>query len=247
MTGRAGVLAVALLTFPIGTAAAADTASPAAPLRVATRGATAAFDSAVLSVFGKLAGRAIVATASGASSEPAPRDPDVVAGVLAGDSRVGGLSLTVEVLPTRLVAVTRRPAPRIAAIESLRWSRVGVLRGSRAPAAMRDSKISGAEPVELDELDGARAALRAGSVASLLLELPEALVALGRDPALELGVFVGSRQSYVFATRRDDPRLLAELDRYLRGLRSSPSWAALVARYFGPEGVDALARAHLTD
>jgi len=236
MTGRAGVLAVALLTFPIGTAAAADTASPAAPLRVATRGATAAFDSAVLSVFGKRA-----------SSEPAPRDPDVVAGVLAGDSRVGGLSLTVEVLPTRLVAVTRRPAPRIAAIESLRWSRVGVLRGSRAPAAMRDSKISGAEPVELDELDGARAALRAGSVASLLLELPEALVALGRDPALELGVFVGSRQSYVFATRRDDPRLLAELDRYLRGLRSSPSWAALVARYFGPEGVDALARAHLTD
>jgi hypothetical protein len=210
MTGRAVVLAAVLLTLPFGTTYAADTASPAAPLRVAARGATAEFDSAVLSVFGKLAERAIVATASGASSEAAPRDPDVVAGFLAGDSRVGDLPVTVEVLPTRLVAVTRRPALKIAAVEALRWTRVGVLRGSRAPSAMRDAKVSGAEPVEL-------------------------------------GVFVGTRQSYVFATRRGDPRLLAELDRYLRGLRSTPSWAALVARHFGAGSLDALARAHLTD
>ncbi len=243
MRRRAALLGGALLTLAVGAAAGTEAAAPRPLLRIAAQGSTAAFDAELLGIFAKLLDRTVVAV----SASPGEAGPDVVAGVLAGDARIGALSASSEVLPTRLVAVTRRPAPRAVAIEALRWTRVGVTPGSRAATAVREAKISGAELVEADGLAAALAALRAGGVKALLLELPEALVALRRDPALELGVFVGARQSYVFAMRREDPQLAGALDRYLRGLRSTPSWAALVARHFGPQSLEALARAHLTD
>ena len=120
------------------------------------------------------------------------------------------------------------------AIEGLRWQTLGVLRGSRAPAAVRDAKISGAELVERAGVATALADLREGKVAALLLELPEALSARRGDPALQLGVFLGVRQSLVCAARPGDAKLVGQLDHYLQGLRLTPSWAAILTRAFGP-------------
>jgi len=112
---------------------------------------------------------------------------------------------------------------------------------------VRDAKISGAELVERTDLAAALAGLREGKVAALLLELPEALSARRRDPALELGVFLGARQSLVCAVRPGDSQLMGELDHYLQTVRSTPSWATILTRAFGPDVLDELSRARLGD
>ena len=163
------------------------------------------------------------------------------------DAVTADLATSHEVFPSRLVAVTRRPHARVAAIEALRGSRVGVLRSSRAMAAVHDSKISGAEVSEYAGLQAALSALRDTTVDALLIELPEGLLALHDDALLELGVFLGTRRSYVYAVRSRDRALLAALNAYLQSLRSTPSWTAIVVRHFGPVTFEALSRAHLTD
>jgi ABC-type amino acid transport substrate-binding protein len=231
-------------------ASLASTPSAArAPLRVVLQGASTDFDREVLASFAKTSGRPIVETASSAGDAlEAVRSgrADLVAGVLASGGRLDSLVATSEVFPSRLVAVTRSPAPA-ATIESLRWRRIGTLRGSRAAGAIRDAKLSGAEAVEAASLEAALVALGGGSVDALLLELPEALVARRRDGALVLGAFLGTRQSLVYAVRAEDRTLLAQLDAHLGSVRRTPSWAALLARGLSPEVFEALSRARLTD
>lgn len=248
MTLHALFLAL-LALVPAGAASPAATPSPArAPLRVVFHGACSDLDREVLAAFARTSGRPVEAV-------PAAGDPlevvragraDVATGVLAETGRLESLASSREVLPTRLVAVTKLPAPA-ATVESLRWRRIGTLRGSRAPAAMRDAKLSGAEAVELGDLEAALGALGDGSVDALLLELPEALVARRRDGSLVLGAFLGTRRSLVYAARAEDRSVLAELDAHLASLRRTPSWAALLARSLSPDVLETLSRARLTD
>ncbi len=164
---------------------------------------------------------------------------------MVAETVAGELATTREVLPTRLVAVTRRPGARAAAIEMLRRLRIGILRGSRARPAVQAAKISGAELVEYGGLDQAGAALREGSVSVLLLELPDAFTARRSDGELEFGTFVGPKGSLVYGVAARDRILAVQLDRYLEGLRGTPSWSSLVARHYGPEALDLLVRAAL--
>jgi ABC-type amino acid transport substrate-binding protein len=57
----------------------------------------------------------------------------------------------------------------------------------------------------------------------------------------------GVRQSLVCAARPGDAKLVGQLDHYLQGLRSTPWWAAILTRAFGPEVLEVLSRARLTD
>ena len=236
---------LALVSIAAADAASAD-AGDGRPLRVVASGALDALDAELLATFAKTHGRRLL-TVTGGPSAVTAGDADVAAGLFAEDATPPALEATAEVFPSRLVAVSRRPGPPAASIESLRWARIGVLRGSRAPAAVHDAKVSGAEITEYRGLEAAVSALRAGTVAFLLVELPEALLGLRGDARLELGVFLGARRSRVYAVRGQDRDLRAALNGYLQGLRRTPSWAVLVSRHYGPAAFEALARAHLAD
>ena len=216
------------------------------PLRVVAEGPLNAFDAELLATFAKARNRPMQPV-TGTAAAVAAGSADVATGLYADAVTTADLATTMEVFPSRLVVVTRRPNARAAAIEALRWSRIGVLRGSRAPAAVHDSKISGAEVSEHPNLLAALSALRAGTVASLVVELPEALLAQHDDAQLELGAFLGTRRSCVYAVRSRDRAFLAGLNAFLQSLRSTPSWTAIVARHYGPAAFEVLARAHLGD
>ncbi|HVO11351.1 MAG TPA: transporter substrate-binding domain-containing protein [Vicinamibacteria bacterium] len=227
------ILALACLR-PI--AAAADRS----PLRVTAEGRLSPFDLEVLSTFAKLHARQLQPVPPGA-------DADVIAGTFSDTVARPAFTVTREVFPSRLVALTRTPQPRIAAIEALRWSRVGVVRGSRAAAAVHDAKISGAELVEYRTAQAAAAALRSAEVASLLLELTDALAEQRTDAQLQMGVSLGTRRSWVYAVPSAQGSLVRELDDYLASLRRTPSWAAMIARHYGPHALETLSSAHLVD
>lgn len=236
------------LSFPLPSHANAPLAGP---LRVVAAPAASGLEQELLAAFARTLGRPIE-TAPAPSAEVALEavragSADVAAGVLAAQPGFGALAVSREVFPSRLVAVTRRPSASADAIEGLRGKTLGVLRGSRAPAAVHDAKISGAEIVEGADLAAALGDLREGKVAALLLELPEALAARRRDPALQLGVFLGTRQSLVCAVRPADRPLLGQLDQYLGSVRSTSSWAVIITRAFGPDALEVLSRARLGD
>jgi hypothetical protein len=118
-------------------------ASPAArrSLRVSVEAGLDPLDAEVLSTFARTRSTVLEPVRGGAAAL-ARGEADVLAGAYA-DAIGSEIAASGEVFPSRLVAVTRPPVARAVAVESLRWSSVGVLRGSRAEAAIRDSKISG--------------------------------------------------------------------------------------------------------
>jgi ABC-type amino acid transport substrate-binding protein len=235
-----------LLFAALAAAAASGDGRDRRPLRVASPGPLDAFDAELLTTFAKAQGRT-VQPVTGLASSVVAGGADVAVGLFADAVTPSDLEATREVLPSRLVAVSRRPQAIATSIESLRGARIGALRGSRAITAIHDSKISGAEVSEYASLEVALSALRDDRVAFLLLELKEALIAQHEQQQLELGVFLGTRRSCVYAVRSEDRALLAELNAYLQGLRKTPSWAAIVARHYGPGVFETIARAHLAD
>ncbi len=238
---RTLLLAVALLP------SALTSLSPAAeppPLRVTATGQVSPFDLELLSIFARLHARSVI------SLDPSSRGPlaavadgsaDLAVVVLA-DEDLGTLAVTGEVLPTRLVAVTRRPGIRAPSIEALRRARIGILHGSRARAAVQAAKISGAELVDYNNAGQAHAALRDGVLTALLLELPDAFAVRQTDTDLEFGTFVGPKASLVYAVAPRDQSLAQDFDRFLASIRRTPSWGALLARSYGPEALEVLGR-----
>jgi ABC-type amino acid transport substrate-binding protein len=210
-------------------------------LQVATRGPLGGFDLELLAVFGKAHGHPIRPLQGDGTT------PDVISGVLDEAVDTTELAVTREVFPTRLVAVTARPQARIAAIETLRGRRIGVLRGSRAGTAVHDAKISGARLSEYTSLAAATEGLGSGELDAVLVELPEALLAQQANRRIELGVFLGARRSYVFAVPKAEGSVLRDLNEFLEGFRRTASWTAVVERHYGPRALEALARARLDE
>jgi ABC-type amino acid transport substrate-binding protein len=169
---------------------------------------------------------------------------DVIAGrFTATDERRKLIAFSAEVFPTRVVVVSRAPAPRIDTLAALRATRVGAVKGSSLVGSLL---AAGVPPDKLDAAlpsGGSLEALRSGRVEAVAMELAEAIVAQRRDPQLQLGLFVGVTASYAFGVRKDDADLRRALDDYLTGLRLSPTWSRLVAKYFGASAPEILRRA----
>ena len=171
---------------------------------------------------------------------------DIIAGsVTVTEGRLKQIDFTHEVFPTRNVAVTRQPHRVIRTLEELRAEKVGTIRGTSLaeavaaaavpPAQVDDSFASGALP------DG----LRRGKIAAAVIGLEAAVLAQRDDPSLQLGLFVGPRQSLAFGLRKDDKELTAALDQYIANVRKTPTWSRLVVKYFGDSALAVLKRAEL--
>lgn len=68
------------------------------------------------------------------------------------------------------------------------------------------------------------------------------IVEARKDPALQIGGFLGPTTSVGFAVRKDAPGLRAALDDYVANLRRTPTWSRLVVKYFVESGLEILRR-----
>lgn len=169
------------------------------------------------------------------------RKGDVVAGTVVTESRKKLVAFTSEVLPSRHVVITRKPASAITSLEELRSQRVGATKGSSwAETAL----AAGVPPANLDDSyrqpEDLLAALKSRRVGAGVMTAVWAILERKRDPELQLGLFIGAPSTVGFAVRKDNPLLLAALDEYVTNLRRTATWSRLVVKYFGEHALEIL-------
>jgi len=169
---------------------------------------------------------------------------DVLAGrVTATEARRRLVDFTAEVFPTRTVVVTRKPHRLVASVEELRREKVGTVKGTSLASAVA---AAGVPPGSVDDSipsGGLPEALKAGQVTAVVLGIENAITERRKDPALQVGVFLGPPGALAWAVKKGDRALLAALDDYVASVRRTPTWSRLVVKYFGDEAPEILKRA----
>ncbi|HEX6737091.1 MAG TPA: transporter substrate-binding domain-containing protein [Vicinamibacteria bacterium] len=171
---------------------------------------------------------------------------DLIAGsVTVTEGRLKIINFTHEVFPTRNVAVTRQPHPAITSLEQLRAARVGTIKGTSLAEAVAAAAVPPAQVDDSFPSGGLPDGLKRGRITAAVIGLEAAVLAHRDDPELQLGLFVGPRQSLAFGVRKEDKELTAALDTYISNLRKTPTWSRLVVKYFGDTALDVLKRAEV--
>jgi membrane-bound lytic murein transglycosylase F len=169
---------------------------------------------------------------------------DVVAGrFTATEARRRLVDFTAEVFPTRAVVVTRKPHGVVASVEELRKEKVGTVKGTSLANAVSAAAVPPASVDDSIPSGGLPAALKAGQVTAIVLGIENAITERRKDPALQVGVFLGPPGALAWAVRRGDHALLAALDDYVASVRHTSTWSRLVVKYFGEEAPEILRRA----
>jgi ABC-type amino acid transport substrate-binding protein len=171
---------------------------------------------------------------------------DVVAGIVATESRRRQAAFTATVLPNRHVVVSRRPGAVVSTLEELRARRVGAMRGSSWADEARAAGVPAAQledsyPTPEAMLDG----LRGGRVSAVVMTVVWAVLAQKADPDLQIGLFLGQPSDVAFAVRKESPGLHKALDDYVSNLRQTATWSRLIVKYFGDSGLEILRKARV--
>jgi membrane-bound lytic murein transglycosylase F len=177
------------------------------------------------------------------------RQPSAAAAIAAllrgeGDVAAGGLTaagaealeFTTEVLPSRSVIVTRKPAVMVRSLEELPADRLGAVRGTIG-------HLNGAGLTVADEAtatQGLLLALKSGKLNAGVLGVERAIPARLADPDLQVGMYVGPKISIAFALRKNDPQLRLALNEYIENVRRSATWNRLLLKYFGDSATEIL-------
>jgi ABC-type amino acid transport substrate-binding protein len=170
-------------------------------------------------------------------------DGDLISGIIATEARRREIDFTDEVLPARLVIVTRDPRPPLTSVEALPAETVGVIPGNAWAKAVAEAGVPPAKTVSFADVPSLLQGLGGGSVTATVMSVVDFTMAKRRDPALRAGAFVGAPGSGAWGVRPSDTALRAALDAYLSGARRSGSWNRLVIRYYGQDALDVLGRA----
>jgi polar amino acid transport system substrate-binding protein len=241
------ILVGALLASVTPWALAAETTGKAA-LKVGLFGSATSMDAEVLRAFARTQGLEAqtldVESVDQAVEQLQDGRLHVVAGLAVTDALKETAEFTSEVLPSRLVVLTRKPAAPITFLEGLRGMKIGLVAGSPATDALAAAKLPSWNLVPASSASSVLADLKAGRTAAVVLNVGEAVRAASGDGFLQSGVFIGPRQTMAYAVRKGNSALLGSLNAQLRQLRMSPSWSQLLARQT-PGLLEALARARL--
>jgi membrane-bound lytic murein transglycosylase MltF len=168
-------------------------------------------------------------------------DGDVAAGGLAATSALDGtVEFSAEVLPTRHVVVSRKPARTVLTLEELRALKIGTVKGTAQAEAVAGAGVPDAQIDDTLPPDALLPALKAGKVAACVVGVEQALPAQREDPDLLLGMYLGGHVSVAFGLRKEDVQLRAALNEYIGNLRRSAAWNRLVLSYFGESAADIL-------
>ncbi len=166
---------------------------------------------------------------------------DLVAGrFTVTEARRQKVDFTVEVFPTRAVVVSRAPRAAIPSVEALRREKVGTVKGTSLADVVAGL---GLPPETVDDdvpAGGLPQALRSGRITAAVMGVENAMAEKRKDPALQIGTFVGPPGSLAWAVRREDASLRAALDEFVAGVRRTPTWSRLVVKYFGADAPEIL-------
>lgn len=151
-------------------------------------------------------------------------------------------AFTLEVFPTRVVAVTRKPRPPVTDARQLAVLKVGTIPGTSMAEAVTAAGVPANRIVGLAA--GALSdTLREGRVEAAVWAVEGAILAQRKDPQLQLGVFLGPPQSLAYGVRKEDTQLLAALNEHIRLVKQTGTWNRLVVKYFGNAAPEILAKA----
>jgi polar amino acid transport system substrate-binding protein len=169
-------------------------------------------------------------------------DGDVVTGIIDTEARRKKVAFTVEVLPSRILVVTRAPKAIHAASE-LAAERLGVVDGTTWAEAAQAAGAPAASIESFPDMPAQLAALRGGKVTGIVVSLSDFVLERRRTPELTAGPFLGDARRAAWAVRRADTQLLGALNTHLENLRRSPSWMRMAETYFGQDALSLLGRA----
>jgi len=159
---------------------------------------------------------------------------DVIAGGFTDtETRRKQIRFTMETFPTRSLVVTRKPTRVVASLDELRAERIGTLRGS---FMFDDLVAAGIPAARIDDslpTGGIPQALKEGRITAGVDGIEAVLIAQGKDPDLEIGLFLGQPASLGFGVRKEDDQLLAALDEFVANVRRTSTWSRLAVKYFG--------------
>ena len=170
---------------------------------------------------------------------------DLIAGrVSSTESRRQKIDFTNEVFPTRVVILNRKPAAPLDSKELLATvPKIGTVKGSSMeeallaagiPAAKIDSSIAAGTMPEV---------LASGRVGAVAWALEGAILAQKKDPAMQIGLFLGPPESLAYGLQKGATQLKAALNEHIRLVRQSGTWSRLTVTYFGSSAPQILKRA----
>jgi ABC-type amino acid transport substrate-binding protein len=167
----------------------------------------------------------------------------IAGGVTVTDKRRQQVDFTAEVFPTRHVVLTRKPHRVVRSVQELRQERVGTIKGTSMAEVVASVGVPPANVDDSFPSGGLPAGLKENRFTACVDGLEEALVVQRQDPDLQIGMFVGPRQSLAFGVRKAEPELRRALDEYLANVHKTPTWSRLVVKYFGASVLEILKKA----
>ncbi len=170
---------------------------------------------------------------------------DLIAGGLVDtEARRRRIDFTSGVIPTRHVVVTRKPHRVVGTMEELKGERIGTMKGGSGTeivvaAGVAESAFDGSFPT----VEKMTEALRSGKVSALVVSTPVAVLESRKDPAIELGLFLGPPANLAYGVPKGSPELIEALNEYIANVRRTTTWSRLIVKHFGETGLEILKRA----
>lgn len=158
-------------------------------------------------------------------------------------SRREVITFTSEVFPSRHVVMTRKPHRVVSTLDELKEEKVGTVKGTSMAEAVAAAGVPAARVDDTIVTGTLPDALRSGKVTAVVLGIENAISEQRKDPAIQLGTFVGPPSSLAYGLRKEDKALLAALNDYIANMRRAPTWNRLVVKYFGRSAPEVLRKA----
>jgi ABC-type amino acid transport substrate-binding protein len=204
------------------------------------------FEREVLEAFARLHGLRIEVVPVARFDDILPalirHEGDLITGIIDTAARRKHVAFTVEVLPSRLLAVTQA-GRAIKAAADLPAERIGTVSGT----TWGDAALAAGVPAEriesLPDMGALLGALRSGKVTAIVVSLSDFVLQRRKSPELRAGPFLGATQSAAWAVRKGDGQLLLALNDHIESLRRTPSWSRMATAYFGRDALSLLGRA----
>lgn len=208
-------------------------------------GPSPGFEREMLEGFARLHGVKIEAVAVRTSDDRIPTlnrgEGDVIIGIVDTEARRKLIDYTVEVIPARHLALSRKPTV-LKTVDDLLAAKVGVVKGTSWATTAAEAGVPVSKTEFFPDRDVLLAALKDGRITATVMTVSDFTLAARRDPDLVAGPFVGPAGSAGWGIRKSDAQLKAALNEYLDNFRKGPSWSRLVVKYFGEQALAVLGR-----
>lgn len=170
---------------------------------------------------------------------------DLIAGrVSSTEARRQKIDFTNEVFPTRVVMVNRKPAAPVDSKASLAAvSKIGTIKGTSMEEALLAAGIPAARIDNTIAAGTMQEALSSGRVGAVAWALEGAMLAQKKDPAIQIGLFLGPPESLAYGLQKGAPQLKSALNEHIRLVKQSGTWSRLTVTYFGSSAPQILKRA----